>query len=141
MAAQPVRVPELDDEQAIRALAKQFESHYNARDVEKLLALFTDDGRLLVPHREAAHGRAEMRALFQEGLDWFDPHDTVIAPTHIEFSGDVGFTIGYSTHNVRFLYGRRIDEHRKWITTLRREHGQWKLVALIYNTDLPMPRR
>ncbi len=82
-----------------------------------------------------------MRDLLQEGLAQFDPRNTIIKPTHIEFHGDIGFCIGHSTHNVRFFYGRRVDEHRKWITTLRRERGQWKLVALIYNTDLPMPRR
>jgi len=35
----------------------------------------------------------------------------------------------------------RIDNRSKWVTNLRRERGQWKLVALIYNTDLPVPGR
>ncbi len=141
MAAQPTPLPKLDEDQAIRALVGEFETHYNARDIEKLLALFTDDGRLLLPHCEAVQGHDAIRNLMLEGFVQFDPRDTVIEPAHIEFSGEIAFCIGYSKHNVRFFYGRRVDERRKWVSGLRREHGQWKLAALIYNTDLPMPRR
>lgn len=138
MAGPPTSIPTLE---AIQALVKEFEAHYNARDVERLVALFTDDGRLLLPHCGAAQGHAAIRDLVETGMAQFDPLDTVIEPTHIEFSSDIAFSIGNSRHNVRFFYGRRVDEQRKWVSALRREHGEWKLVALIYNTDLPMPRR
>jgi uncharacterized protein (TIGR02246 family) len=141
MAAKPTPVPALDPEQAIRALAKEFQTHYNARDIEKLLALFTDDGRLLVPHRDAAQGRAALRSAMQEGFNQYDPRNTVIEPTHVEYAGDVAFSIGHHTNNVRLPDGTRIDDRSKWVTTLRREFGKWKLVALIYNTDLPVPGR
>ncbi len=141
MAAKPTPVPALDPERAIRALAKEFQTLYNARDIEKLLALFTDDGRLLLPHRDAAQGQAAMRPAIQEGFDRLDPRNTVIEPTHIEYAGDIAFSIGHHTNNVRLPDGTRIDDRSKWVTALRRERGQWKLVALIYNTDLPVPGR
>lgn len=141
MAAKPTPVPALDPEQAIRALAKEFETHYNARDMEKLLALFTDDGRLLAPYREAVQGYPALRSMMQEGFNQYDPRNTVIEATHVEYSGDIAFSIGTSTNNVRLPDGTRIDDRGKWVTTLRRKLGQWKLVALIYNTDLPVPGR
>ncbi len=141
MAAKPTPVPALDPEQAIRALAKEFEINYNARDIEKLLALFTDDGQLLVPHREVAQGHAALRATIQDAFEQYDPRDTVIDPTHIEYGGDKAFSIGHHTNNVRLPDGTRIEDRSKWMTALRRERGQWKLVALIYNTDLPVPVR
>ena len=141
MAAKPTPMPALDPEQAIRALAKEFQTLYNARDIEKLVALFTDDGRLLLPHRDAAQGQAAMRAAIQEGFDQLDPRNTIIEPTHIEYAGDTAFSIGRHTNNVRLPDGTRIDDRSKWITALRRERGQWKLVSLIYNTDRPMPGR
>jgi len=141
MAAKPTPMPALDPEQAIRALAKEFQALYNARDTEKLLALFTHDGWLLLPHRDAAQGQAAMRAAIQEGFDQLDPRNTIIEPTHIEYAGDTAFSIGRHTNNVRLPDGTRIDDRSKWITALRRERGQWKLVALVYNTDLPVSGR
>ncbi len=129
----------LDSETAIRALAKEFETCYNARDIEKLLLLFTDDARLLVPNHDPVQGHVAIRALLQEGFDQFDPVSNVIEPEHVEHAGDIGFSMGRHMNNVRLPDGNRMEDHGKWVTALRREHGQWKLVALIYNTNLPMP--
>lgn len=141
MTAQPTPAPALDPERDIRALAKEFETHYNARDIDRLLALFADDGQLLVPNRDRAQGQVVLRAMFQEVFSQFDPRHNVIETTHVEHSGDIAFSIGYHTSNVRLPDGTRIDDRGKWVTALRRELGKWKLVGLIYNTDLPLPSR
>ena len=139
MAAKPTPVPALDPEQAIRALATEFETHYNARNIEKLVSLFTSDGRLMPEFRQVAQGRDELRTMLEEGFQKHDPLNTVIETQHVEYSEDTAFSIGTCSNNIRMPDGTRRDDRTKWVTALRRERGQWKLVALINNTDLPMP--
>lgn len=137
MAAKPIPVPAADAEVAIRALAKEFETLYNARNIEKLVALFAIDGRLMPMFREAAQGPNALRTMLKEGFERHDPRNHVIETKYVEFSGDLGFSIGVSTHNMLLPDGKRGDDRGKWVTTLRREGGQWKIVALTYTTDLP----
>jgi uncharacterized protein (TIGR02246 family) len=139
MAAKPIPVPALDPEQSIRAVAKEFETHYNARDIEKLLALFANDGRILAPFREGVAGRGPVRTVLEEGFKKYEPRNTVIETTYVEYSGDIAFSLGTNTSNILMPDGSRIDDRGKWMTSMRRERGQWQLVALIYNTDLPLP--
>lgn len=137
MAAKPIPVPAVDAEQAIRALAKEFETQYNARNVEKLLVLFAIDGRLMPMFREAAQGPKALRTMLQEGFARHDPRNHVVETNYVEISGDLAFSIGVSSHNARLPDGTRILDRGKWVTTLRREGGQWKIVVLMYTTDLP----
>jgi len=137
MAAKPIPVPAAEPEQAIRALAKEFETQYNARNIEKLVALFASDGRLMPMFREEAQGPSALRIVLKEGFERHDPRNHVVETKQVEFSGNLAFAIGVSTHNMILPDGNRGDDRGKWVTTLRRENGQWKIVALIYTTDLP----
>ncbi len=139
MAAKPSPVPALEPEEAIRALAKEYETYYNARNVERLVGLFASDGRILPMFDKKAEGREQLRTRLQEGFDQFDPRNVMIETTHVEFSGDIAFSLGTVSGNVRLPDGSRQDDQGKWVAGLRRERGQWKLAALIHNTDLPMP--
>ncbi len=130
----------MDTETAIHELARNYQVFFNARKLDELLAMFTEDGSLLVPNRKPAHGRAEMKALLEEGIRQFDPRDVTIETTQYEFSRDVAFSIGTSTSNVRLPDGTRFDDRAKWVCVMRNQRDEWKIVALIHNSDLPIPR-
>jgi uncharacterized protein (TIGR02246 family) len=140
MAARATPAPPLDTESAIHELAQNYQAYFNARKLDDLLALFTDDGSLLVPNQKAARGRTEMRVLLEETIRQADPRNCIIETTQYEFSRDVAFSIGTSTGNVRLPDGTRFDDRSKWVSLMRNERGQWKIVALMYNSDLPIPR-
>lgn len=140
MATRATPAPPMDTETAIYDLARNYQDFFNARELDNVVALFTDDGGLLVPNRKAAHGRTAILSLLQEGIREADPHNTVIETTQYEFSRDIAFSIGTSTSNVRLPDGSRVDDRSKWIALMRNERGVWKIVALMYNSDLPVPR-
>jgi uncharacterized protein (TIGR02246 family) len=140
MAAQATPAPLIDTETAIHELARKYQDYYNARKLDEVVALFTEDGSLLAPNRKPACGRKEIRSLLEEAIRHSDPRNVVIETRQYEFSREVAFSIGISTSNVRLPDGTRFDDRAKWVATMRNERGEWKMVALMYNSDLPTPR-
>ena len=131
-------VPLTDAEQAIRALAQEYVQHYNARDVEKLVTLFAKDGRTLAPYRSLAEGTAAVRQAVQQTINDYDPRDLKVETKRVEVEGNIAFSIGTFTMNVRTPKGTRLDDKGKWIVALRREDGKWRIVGHCFNTDLPI---
>jgi len=136
MATKPVTLTEA--EQAIRALAQEYVKHYNARDVEKLVTLFSKDGRTLAPYRPLAEGTVAVRQALQQSISDYDPRDLKVETTRVEVDGDIAFSLGTFTMNVRTPKGTRLDDKGKWIVAMRRESGMWRIVGHCFNTDLPI---
>ncbi len=138
MATKPVVPIETDAEKAIRGLAQEYVKHYNARDVEKLVALFTKDGHTLAPYHPLAEGTAAVRQAVERSITDYDPRDLKVETTHVEVEGNIAFSLGTFTMNVRTPKGTRLDDKGKWIVALRREGGMWRIVGHCFNTDLPI---
>ena len=136
MATKPVTLT--DAEQAIRALAQEYVKHYNARDVEKLVTLFTKDGRTLAPYRPLAEGTAALRQVLQQDITDYDPRDLKVETARVEVEGNIAFSLGTFSMNVRTPKGTRLEDKGKWIVALRRENGMWRIVGHCFNTDLPI---
>lgn len=138
MATKPVTPIETEAEKAIRGLAQEYVKHYNARDVEKLVTLFTKDGHTFVPYRPLAEGTAAVRKALEQLINDYDPHDLKVETTRVEVEGNIAFSLGTFTMNVRTPKGTRLDDKGKWIAALRREAGMWRIVGHCFNTDLPI---
>ncbi len=137
MAANPV-VPaaRTDAEQQIRALAKEYQDHSNRRDAQKVTSLFVADGVMNPLYAPAAEGHEAIRKALEHDYQTLDPKNLVIETAHVETTGDVGFSYGTYTMNVRTPDGERFDDRGKWVTGCRRENGRWRVVANCWNTDL-----
>jgi hypothetical protein len=57
----PAPVDTSADEAALKAATDTWIDSYNAGDVEKIVALYTDDGVLMPPHAPVATGKAAIR--------------------------------------------------------------------------------
>jgi uncharacterized protein (TIGR02246 family) len=136
MATKPVTLSEA--EQAIRAVAQEYVKHYNTRDLEKLVTLFASDGRELVPYRPLAEGTAAVRQAVQQTITDYDPHDLKVETKRVEVEGNIAFSLGTFTMNVRTPKGTRLEDKGKWLVALRRENGMWRIVGHCFNTDLPI---
>ena len=136
MATKTVTLTEA--EQAIRAIAQEYVKHYNARDVEKVVTLFTKDGRTLPPYQPLAEGTAAVRQALQQSITDYDPRDLKVETTRVEVDGNTAFSLGTFTMNVRTPKGTRLNDKGKWIVALRREDGMWRIAGHCFNTDLPI---
>lgn len=119
------------DSPELAAKADEWMELFNAGDMDGLIALYTDDARLLPPNGEMVRGheaiRADFAAMREAGLS--GALRTVEATT----AGDLGHRVG--TYTLTAPDGTEVDRG-KYIETWRRIDGEWKIDNDIYNSDL-----
>jgi uncharacterized protein (TIGR02246 family) len=136
MSALPAKKDRDEVESMIRATGDQWAKHWNARDLEKLVAAYADDAVYLPPHHPAVHGRSAIREYLKTPLAHgvTNLHFDV---TYIKHAGELAYDVGRYTMTVPQDGGSRTDEG-KYLTVWRREgKGDWKIVADSWSSDLP----
>ena len=133
-----VAKPVFAAEDTIRAIAQEWVKHHNERNIDKLLTLVTNDVRMFVPNKPLAEGPAAMRTLMEQLFKEHDPRNLTVVTMQIETGGDIAFSFGTFKMNILLPSGRRLDDVGKWIVTLRRVGGEWRIAGHCFNTDLPI---
>ena len=109
-------------DQALVRVAEQWRAAYNAGDAAAVASLYTADGYYVSAH-VVAHGRAEIQAYFQRGID-AGGHIDAIRILSSGQSGDLGYTVGtYEATNA----GHKVRGRN--VVVLRRDGDKWRMVA------------
>jgi ketosteroid isomerase-like protein len=122
------------DEAAIRAGTALWNDAYNAGEVDKIVALYSEDAVVMPANAPALNGRAAIRdfitkdigATKAEGLTEKD------GVSDVGISGDLAWHAG--TSSVIDTAGKTV-ETGKYIEVWRRINGQWLMVRDIWNDD------
>jgi ketosteroid isomerase-like protein len=116
----------------LAARGDAWEQNINAGDLDGLVALYTDDARLLPPNAEMAQGHDAVRASFSGMID----AGLTASLTTVEavVAGDIGYRIG--TYSLEAPDGSMVDSG-KFIDTWRQVGGEWMISTDIWNSDLP----
>ncbi len=139
MATVQKTLTDLEIQQIIRNVARDYAKCMNVRDVDKLLAFYAPDGRVLPPFKPLVQGPMAIRHLMEEMYKETDPRNVKIETEYVEVNENLAFSVGTFTMDALLPTGKRIDYRGKWVTTLREDPGKnWKIVSHIYNTDLPI---
>lgn len=132
-------VNQATEEQAIRALANDYTTAFNARDVDRLVALHTPDAVVMISNNPLLTGSTEIRRSFSEFLS---PGTTLsITPTRINVvSPTVATDIGTYTLSFDTPQGR-ITDRGNYTTVWHKVNGQWRIAidAPVTTTPMPMP--
>jgi uncharacterized protein (TIGR02246 family) len=136
MSALPAKKIRDDVEAMIRATGEDWAKHWNARDLEKLVAAYAEDAVYLPPHHPAVHGRGAIREYLKIPLS-HGVTNLRFDVTYIKYAGELAYDVGRYTMTVPHDGGSRNDEG-KYLTVWRREpDGEWKIVADTWSSDLP----
>ena len=120
------------DSPQISAAAKAWNEALNAGDIESIVALYTEDARILPPNAEIAKGHDAVRTIFGGMIDagLGGTLETVEATA----AGDIGYRVG--TYVLEIADGTVVDKG-KYIETWRLVGDSWKISNDVYNSDLP----
>jgi ketosteroid isomerase-like protein len=108
--------------------------------VEATVSYYSDDASLLPPNAPLATGKPAIRALWTTllgpgvSLSW--------QPTKVEVarSGELAYVMGTYADTAKDAKGNTVSDHGKLIEIWKKQtDGQWKVVADIYNSDVPAP--
>jgi len=120
------------DPSEITARSAEWDAALNAKDIDGIVALYTDDARMMAPNMEMGTGSDGVRAAFtgmiEAGLSVkLTSMDAVVA-------GDVGYNVGTYV----LTAGDEQADVGKFVETWARgADGVWRISNDIYNSDLP----
>ncbi len=126
------------DEQQIRDLEQQWAEAVEERDLDAIVNLFAEDGRIMPPNAETAMGRDAVREAWQGILDLpeldfsFGPTDVSVAE-----SGDMAYVIG--TYRLAFQSEGQEEptqDSGKYVDVWEKVDGEWKVMVEMYNSNI-----
>jgi ketosteroid isomerase-like protein len=133
---QPASTAQTSDEAAIRAGTVTWTDAYNAGEVDKIVALYTEDAVVMPSNVPALSGRAAIKDFLTK-----DTAETKAAGltdkdgvSEVGISGDLAWHAG--TSSVVDAAGKTV-ETGKYIEVWRKVNGKWLMVRDIWNDDAP----
>ena len=136
--AAPAPVDTAADEAALKAVTAAWLDAYNAGDVEKIVAMYTEDGVLMPPHAGVATGHTAIRAFLTADTAGAKAAGVKLVPgaATAGVAGDTGWESGsYTTTDSS---GATVDSG-SYLSVSRRSNGKWLYVRDTYNSDRPVP--
>ena len=118
----------------LAAMDESWEKALNSGDMDALMAMYTEDARVLPPNAPAAHGHDAVRASFQGMIDAGLTGD--LETVEAFAAADMGYRLG--TYTLFAPDGSAVDRG-KYIETWKNEGGSWKISNDIWNSDMPPP--
>jgi uncharacterized protein (TIGR02246 family) len=128
----------LDVQSAIRGLTQDFSTAFNTGNYDQAAALFTSDGFLMPPQREAVQGLKPIELMLRR-LGEVGYQNLRLETLRIEESSDMAVEIGRYTAAFQQANGTTVAERGKFVHTWRRL-GIWRMAANCWNSDLPAAR-
>lgn len=125
--------PTAHESAEIRARADAWETAFQAQDLDGLIALYSDDARVMAPNMPIERGHEAIEAVFGGMFDAGLGGELQSAETMAV--GDLGYHIGTFTLEAD---GTVVDRG-KFIEVWRKVDGQWKISADMFSSDLPAP--
>ncbi len=127
------QAPQATDPSVITSRSDIWEQALNAKDIDTLVELYTNDTRILAPNREMAQGRDAVRAEFGAMIDAGLSGDLTSVETMV--SGDIGYNVGTFT----LTSGEDVIDTGKYTEIWHRgEDGEWRIASDIWNSSTAM---
>ena len=119
------------DGQAIRKVSGDLETAFNAKDVDKILALYTDNSVFMPPNKPVLRGREPLKSFYNSLLSG-GSHDLKMTVDDVAGHGPIAYSSGaYSMMN-----GDKHDRG-KFLFIFRNMAGNWKIEYTSWSSDLP----
>ena len=133
------RVDMAAEEAAIREMSVEWMNAANAKDVERILGLYTDDTSLYPPNLAIVTGKDAIRTYYSQVLE--SPGFVIsleVTNVGISSAGDLAYSAGTSETTVNDAQGNPVTVREKWVAILKKQpDGTWKSVLDIWNSDQP----
>src|SRR5580700_9569933 len=126
------------DEKTIRNLDAQWSKTAAARDVDGTVSYYTDDASLLAPNAPIASDRQSIRAAWASLLTPDTSLTWQASKLEVARSGELAYLVGVYQMTTKDAQGKPASDTGKFVEVWKKQaDGKWKVVADIFNTDLP----
>ena len=123
----------------IRQIGNDWARHWNAGELDEVVAAYAADAVYLPPHHPSVHGRDSIREYLKAPLS-HGVSDLAFDVTYIKQQGPVAWDVGTYRMNAPVNGGMRKEDHGKYLTVWRRVGKKWLIAADAWSSDLPPSR-
>jgi ketosteroid isomerase-like protein len=119
------------DAQAIRQAASDLETAFNAKDMDRILSLYTENSVFMPPNKPLLRGREPLRGFYNTLLS-AGARDLKLNVDDVAGHGPIAYESG--------SYSMQTGPNRdrgKFLFILRNMDGQWKIEYTSWSSDLP----
>ena len=125
-----------DDEAAIRAATREWNAAEAAKDLDKCVSFYADDGERLATGSPAIRGAAALRDEWRKYLSSSGTFQWRTAKVEVSSSGDLAYETGTYVLKTVGRNGHPITTNGKYVCVWKKQRdGQWKVVEDIDNPD------
>jgi uncharacterized protein (TIGR02246 family) len=121
----------------IRRIGDDWARHWNAGELDGVVAAYAEDAVYLPPHHEAVHGRKAIREYVKVPLG-HGVSDLAFEVTYIKQEGSIAWDVGTYRMTVPRNDASRKEDRGKYLTVWRRIGKKWLIVADAWSSDLPV---
>jgi uncharacterized protein (TIGR02246 family) len=139
--AQQPQVDVQAEQAAIRQAGVEWMNAANAKDVDRIVGLYTEDASLFPPNAPLVTGKEAMAPLWSEMVE-APGFSTSLRTTKVEISrsGELAYAAGTYEDTRNDPEGNPVTDRGKWVVVFEKQpDGAWKMVADIWNSDEPAP--
>ncbi len=120
------------DEAAVRAITDSAEQYFRAGNIAAWAALYSEDGILQPPNHQTVKGRSALEA-WAKALPPVEHAEF----TDVQIEGNGNLAYGTSGYRIR-TRGAPPDTGKQLWVSRRNANGKWEVVAVSFNSDLPL---
>src|SRR5438309_181660 len=128
-------------EQALRDLDAKWSAAAGAKDVDKTVSYYAESAVVMPPSASAATTRETIRSAWKEMLT--TPGAAIswkATKVEVAKSGDLAYVSGTYEETMTDASGKPVKDRGKYVEIFKKQaDGTWKVVADIWNSDLPVP--
>jgi uncharacterized protein (TIGR02246 family) len=129
-----------EDRAAVTRATSDLLAAVNAGDVNRVLAVWADDGVMMPPHHPSVIGHVELATYFRNLFSRLHLTFTFTS-SEIHIAGDLAFErVTYTAIACPISGGPAVEDVGKGLHLYHRQRdGTWKLMNDIWNSDRPAP--
>ena len=121
---------------AVRRMGEEWARHWNAGDLDGVVAVYAEDAVYLPPEHEAVHGRQAIREYLKAPLS-HGPTDLAFNVTYVKQQGPIAWDVGTYRMTIPQNEGSKREDYGKYLTVWRRTGKRWLIAADAWSSDLP----
>ncbi len=123
-------------DRTIRRMGAEWARHWNAGELDAVVATYAENAVYLPPHHEAVHGRDAMREYLKTPLR-HGVTDLAFEVTYIKQQGPIAWDVGTYRMTIPQSDGTRKQDRGKYLTVWKRVGKSWLIAADAWSSDLP----
>src|SRR5207302_5231949 len=128
-------------EQALRDLDAKWSAAAGAKDVDKTVSYYAESAVVMPPNASAATTNESIRSAWKEMLT--TPGAAIswkATKVEVAKAGDLAYVSGTYEETMTDASGKPVKDRGKYVEVFKKQaDGKWKVVADIWNSDLPAP--